>query len=243
MTEVAAAAPDTPKIPDMGLAARIGNVFLAPGRAYEAVAARPRWFGVLTVCVVVMMVAQFVFLSSDVGQTAAMNQQLDYMKAFGVTITDQMVQQMESRMVYARYTGAAALLVFVPLIAAVVGGLLLAIFTVVSGGGVTYKQVFAVVAHSYVISMLALLFTLPISYAKEEMVNPARLSVFFPMLGDMGFPYYLLNSIDLFHIWGVANLSIGMAVLYKRRTGGAAAVLFGVYTIIVLIVATVRATL
>jgi len=243
MTEVAAAASDTAKTSDMGLAARIGNVFVAPGKAYAAVAARPRWLGALIVCIVVMMVAQFVFLSSEVGQTAAMNQQLDSMKAFGVTVTDQMVQRMESGMVYARYTGPAALLLFVPLIAALVAGLLLAIFTVVSGGGVTYKQVFAVVAHSNAISMLALLFTLPISYAKEEIVSPARLSVFFPMLGDMGFLYYLLNSIDLFHIWAVANLSIGMAVLYKRRTGGAAAVLFGVYAVIVLIVAVVRATL
>ena len=237
MTQVAAAASDTP---NMGLAARIVNVFFAPGTAYEAVAARPRVLGVMAVCILVMMAAQFMFLSTEVGQTAALNQQLDAMKAFGINVTDEMVRQMESRMAYAPVTGSLSLLVFVPVVGAVVAGLLLAIFTVISGGGATFKQVYAIVAHSYVIGALQLLFTLPIAYAREELVSPSRLSVFFPMLEDTGFIYNLLNTIDLFHIWSVINLSIGMAVLYKRRTGGAAFVLFALYAVIVLIVAIVR---
>jgi hypothetical protein len=55
-----------------------------------------------------------------------------------------------------------------------------------------------VVIHSNLIAALALLFTLPIAYAREELVSPARLSVFFPMLDDSGFFYQLLNTIDLF---------------------------------------------
>ena len=238
MTEVTAATADTP---DMGLAARVVNVFFAPRKAYEAVAARPRVLGVLTLVIIVMMAAQFVFLSSEVGRNAAMNQQLDAMKAFGITITDEMVQRMEAGMENTRFTGPLAVGAFVPIIGAAVAGLLLAIFTVMSGGGATYKQVFSVVIHSNLIAALALLFTLPIAYAREELVSPARLSVFFPMLDDSGFFYQLLNTIDLFHVWSVINLSIGMAVLYKRRTGGAAAVLFAVYSVIVLIIAIVRA--
>jgi hypothetical protein len=239
MTQVATPS-DTPNTPDMGLASRIANVFFAPAKAYEAVAARPRVLGVMAVCIVVMMAAQFTFLSTEIGQTAALNQQLDAMKAFGINVTDQMVQQVESRMAYAPITGSLSLLVFVPVIGAAVAGLLLAIFTVISGGGATFKQVFAIVAHSYLISALQLLFTLPIAYAREELVSPSRLVVFFPTLEEEGFFYNLLSTIDLFHIWSVINLSIGMAVLYKRRTGGAAVALFGLYAVIVLIIAIVR---
>jgi hypothetical protein len=237
MTEVAS----VPVARDMGLMSRIINVFVAPRTAYEAVAARPRVLGVMAVVLTVMISAQFIFLSTEVGQNAALDQQIGAMKAFGVNVTDEMVQQMETRMAYAPYTGSASLLVFVPLIAAAMAGLLLAIFTVVTGGGASYKQMFAVVAHSQLIGALQQVFTLPIAYAREEIVSPTRLAVFFPMLDDMGFAYYLLSAIDLFYIWSTINVAIGVAVLYKRRTGPIAAVLLGIYAVIAVIIAAVRA--
>jgi hypothetical protein len=99
----------------MGLAARVVNVFFAPRKAYEAVAARPRVLGVMAVVIVVMMAAQFLFLSTDVGRNAALNQQLDTMKAFGITVTDEMVQRMEAGMENARLTGPLAVGAFVRL--------------------------------------------------------------------------------------------------------------------------------
>ena len=59
-------------------------------------------------------------------------------------------------------------------------------------------------------------------YAREDMSEPDELSVFFPMLDEMGFSTYLLSAIDLFIIWSLINLSIGVAVLYKRQTGSVA---------------------
>ena len=73
------------------------------------------------------------------------------------------------------------------------------------------------------------------------MSSPTRLAVFFPTLDEMGVANYLLSGIDLFYIWSTINLSIGVAVLYKRRTGPVAAVLLGIYAVIVVIIAAVRA--
>jgi len=163
------------------------------------------------------------------------------MKALGVTVTDQMVQQMQSQMAFAPYSTGASLLVMLPLMCAVVAGLLLAIFTAVLGGGATFKQVYAVVAHSMIIGAIQQAFSFPIMYAREEMTSPTKLSVFFPMLNEMGFANYLLAAIDLFYIWSLINVSIGVAVLYKRRTGPVAAVLLGIYAVIAVIIAVVRA--
>jgi hypothetical protein len=73
------------------------------------------------------------------------------------------------------------------------------------------------------------------------MSSPTKLAVFFPTLDDMGFAYYLLSALDLFYFWSLINLSIGVAVLYKRRTGPVAAVLLGIYAVIAVIIASVRA--
>ena len=45
--------------------------------------------------------------------------------------------------------------------------------------------------------------------------------------------------IDLFVIWWVFILAVGVAVLYKRRTQSVAMGLFGVYAVIALVAATV----
>jgi len=233
--------PSSVETPDLGLASRLIGVVLSPRTAYSAVAARPRWLGALLVCGLIYIGAQFTFLSTEVGQNAALDQQLSVLKTFGMTITNEMLQQMQSRMAYAPYTTAASLVVMLPLICAGVAGILLAVFTAILGGGATYRQVFAVVAHSMIIGAIQQVFSLPIMYARADMTSPTRLSVFAPSLDEMGFFTYLLSAIDLFIIWSLINTSIGIAVLYKRRTGPVAAVLLGIYAVVAVIIAAVRA--
>jgi len=224
-----------------GLFARLIGVVFSPRDAYTAVAARPKWLGAMVVSGLIILAANVIFLSTEVGRNAALDQQLGVMKALGVTVTDQMVQQMQSQMAFAPYSTGASLLVMLPLMCAIIAGLLLAIFTAVLGGGATFKQVYAVVAHSMIIGAIQQAFSFPTMYAREEMTSPTKLSVFFPMLNEMGFANYLLAAIDLFYIWSLINGSIGVAVLYKRRTGPVAAVLLGIYAVIAVIIAAVRA--
>jgi hypothetical protein len=240
MTETAMTSETTPA-PSASLAARLIGVLFSPRDAYTAVAAKPRAAGALLVAIVIMALAQGLFLASDVGKSASLDQQLGVMKAVGVTVTDQMVQQLESRMAIAPYTTAVSLAIFVPLIGAGLAGLVLALFTAVLGGGATFKQVYAVVAHSMIIGALTQAFSVPIQYLRGDMASPGRLSVFFPMLPEMSFVTYLLSAIDVFILWSLINLSIGVAVLYKRKTGSVASVLLGIYAVVVVIIATVRA--
>ena len=240
MTE-AVTTPLPDETPSAGLAARLFGVVFSPRSAYSVVAAHPRWFGAMLVCCLIYIGAQSSFVATEVGQNAVLDQQLSVMKALGMNVTDQMVQQMQSRMQYAPYSTAASLLVFMPLAFAGVAGILLAVFTAILGGGATFRQVFAVVAHSAIIGAVQQVFNWPIMYARGSMSSPTRLAVFFPTLSDTGFFPYLLGGLDLFVFWSLVNTSIGIAVLYKRRTGPIAAVLLGIYVTIVVIVAAVRA--
>lgn len=241
MAQVSSAPMEHDSTETAGLASRLIGVVFSPRDAYTAVAANPRWLGAMLVSGLIIMAVNVIFLSTDVGKSATLDQQLGVMKALGVTVTDQMVQQMESRMAYAPYTTAASLLVALPLMGAIMAGLLLAVFTAVLGGGATFRQVYAVVAHSMIIGAIQQAFSFPIMYTREELTSPTKLSVFFPMLGETSFFTYFLGAIDLFYIWSMINVSIGIAVLYKRRTGPVAAVLLGIYALIAVIIAAVRA--
>lgn len=230
----------TARTPDMGLAARVINIFLSPRAAYEAVAARPRSLGVLLVVILVIGIGQFIFLSTEIGRQATLDQQIQGVRMFGLEVTDEMVQQMEARLSQARVVNPISIAVFVPIITAIVAGLVMAVFTAILGGDATFRQAFAVVAHSQLIGALAQIFSLPISYAREQIVSPTQMAVFFPTLEEMGFLYYLLSAIDLFWIWAMVNLAIGIAVLYKRQTSPVAWALLGLYAVIAVIIAVWR---
>ena len=68
----------------------------------------------------------------------------------------------------------------IPLTTVAVAALGLAIFNA-PGAAVTFKQAFAVVAHSQIIAALATVVSMPLNYARETMSNPANLSALAPM--------------------------------------------------------------
>ena len=57
----------------MSLPARMVGVILSPRATYAAVAARPRVLGALAVVLTVIVAATFLFLSTEVGQQASLD--------------------------------------------------------------------------------------------------------------------------------------------------------------------------
>jgi hypothetical protein len=220
-----------------GLAARAVGIVMSPRDTYRDVVASPRWFGILALVVIVSTVALGAFLSTERGQTLSLDSQVTAMESWGVPVSDEMYERMESRLASNAYWAVGGQVVFIPLFTLLVAGLAIAIFNVLLGGDATFPQVFAVVAHANVIGVLALLFMLPLNYAREAMSNPTNLSVFLPMLDDASFVARFLGAIDLFRIWWIVSLAIGLAVLYKRKAGPIAMSFFGLYLAIALAIA------
>ena len=162
------------------------------------------------------------------------------MESFGVRVTDAAYQRLESRVAMAPYFTAAFQLVMLPLMATVISAIALGVFNALLGGDASFKQVFAVVAHSGVIIALQQFFVLPLDYIRETLASPTTLAVFLPMLDENSFMAQLLGSIDLFIIWWLLSLAIGLGVLYRRRTAPIATTLIIVYILIGLAIASVK---
>jgi len=229
--------------PSKGLGARALGVFFSPRATYAEIVARPRALGALVAVVVIVAAATSAFLMTEVGKNAYIDQALNSMEGFGVTVTDQMMTRLETQAQYAPYITTAAQVVFVPVFAVIVAALALAIFNAILGGEGTFKQNFAIVAHSYFIVALGAVFSMPLFYVNQSMASPTSLSVFFKMIDEATFLGRLMGSIDLFRIWWIVSLSIGLGVLYKKRTGPIAWSLLGLYFLLVLIIAGVRTAL
>jgi hypothetical protein len=222
------------------LPARLIGVLFSPRATYAAIAAKPRVFGALAVVVILSAAAVFTFLSTEVGQRAALDMQMQQAESFGRTITDAQYERIEKMAGYSKYFGAVSQAIALPLMALVISGIAFAVFNAALGGDATFKQVYAVVAHSGILIAVQQLFTLPLDYARETMSSPTNLAVFTPFLDDTSFLARMLGSIDLFVIWWAINVSIGLAVLYRRRTGPIATTVLIIYVVIGLIIAAVK---
>jgi hypothetical protein len=225
------------------LPARLFGVLMSPRSAYAAIVAHPRWLGALAVVVFVSAAAVFTFMSTEVGQQAAIDMQVRQAESFGGTVSDAQYQRAERVAPYMRYIGAAGQFVSLPLVALVVAGIAFAVFNAALGGDATFKQTYAVVAHSGIVIAVQQLFILPLDYARETLSSPTNLAVFLPFLDESSFPARMLGSIDLFVIWWAINVSIGFAVLYRKRTGPIATTLLVIYVTIGLVIAAVKTAL
>jgi hypothetical protein len=225
---------------DKPLAARIPGIIFSPRATYAGVAARPRVLGVLLFVLAVGAVAIFLFLSSDVGRNAMLDQQIESMKSFGATVTDQMIDRMEAGAGRARYFGPVMYAITTLLASLIVSGLALGVFNAILGGDSTFKQVYAVVAHSGVVLTVSQLFGLPLAYARGSMSGATNLAVFAPFLDESSFAARLLGSVDLFIIWWLVSLAIGLGVLYRKRTAPIATTLIAVYVAIGIVIAAIK---
>ena len=216
---------------------------MAPRATYASVSARPRALGALLLVLAIAATATLVFLKTEVGQQAVLDQQVQQARAFGRDMSAAQQAQMERFLPYLGYIGAASQIVTITVMSLLIAGLALAVFNAVLGGDATFKHVFAIVVHSGFIITLQQLFTLPLDYARESLSSPTTLVVFLPFLEDNTFAARLLGSIDLFIIWWAVSLAIGLGVLYKRRTGPIATGILTVYFVLVLAIAAVRTAL
>ena len=70
-----------------GLVSRLLGVLFSPRDTFGAVVARPRWLGAIVVVALVMAGASGWLVSTEVGQQAALEQQVSAMESFGVTVS------------------------------------------------------------------------------------------------------------------------------------------------------------
>lgn len=225
-----------------GLLSRIVGIITAPGETYRSVVAHPKWLGILIVTAIGISVLATVPMLTEAGREAALEQQVKQTEAWGGEVDDAAYERMRTMSGIMPYFTLAGAMVMVPLMTLVTAGILFAIFNAAMGGSASFKQVFAVVAHAGVISMLAQVFTAPINLARGTTGSATNLAVLMPFLEEGSFLARLLGMIDIFMIWYIVVCAIGLGVLYRRRTQPIAWTLFGIYAAVVLVIAAVMSS-
>jgi hypothetical protein len=221
----------------MSLIARVIGVFTSPRAIYADIAARPTLLGALILTLVCGSLPYVALSMTERGKEMTIDRTYEGMQAFeralGQPMPDRAYDEMEKSIrhpsalqIIGQFVGTA---VVVPIILAIEAGLLFVIFTSIMGGDGRFKQVMAIVVFASLIVALGMIFSVPIMYAKRSYSSPTALNVFAPFLDPRSFLGSFLGWIDIFRLWWIVSLSIGLAVLYRKRTGPIAITLMVVY--------------
>jgi hypothetical protein len=221
--------------PRMGLFARVVGVITSPRATFESVVAHPAWLGMMVFAIVVFCGLVGGFMFTTVGQNA-------WLEAVTANATDQQYEMMLRMSKWLGYMSVVQFAVLIPIVTVIVAGILYGIFNTM-GGDATFKQVMAVTIHAMSPLLLAQLFTVPMNYARGKLASATSLAVALPMVDDKSFLGRLLGAVDLFLIWWVLVLAIGLGVLYRRRTQPIATALLAVYAVIAIVVALIGSRL
>jgi hypothetical protein len=218
------------------LLGRIVGVLVSPRSTYADIAARPRFLAALVIALVMLAGPAFVFMSTDVGKDALLNEQARMMESLGIDLPEEAWENIEAQIDRAPYFSLLGQVMFLAG-AVVVAGLIMAVFTALLGGDATFRQAFAVVVHSGFVLALRGFFALPLMYAKGSMSGISNLTVFLPFLDDTSFVSRFLGVIELFAVWWLVNLAIGVGVLFKRKTEPIAIGFLITYVVVAVIIA------
>jgi hypothetical protein len=236
------ASPDT--LPDKGPAARFFGILFSPKETFQAVVAKPTWLVVALIVIILTGGAQLWFQSTTVGRQATLDESVRKMESYGFKVSDQVYEGMRKGIMEPepwRIALSVCMIVVVPpIIWAAMTGILYLVFAA-TGGQSTFKQVYAVVVHSSVPTVVGTLLITPVNYFRESLSSATNLGVFLPFLPEGSFLARLFGMVDVFWVWWLMVLAIGLAVCYRKKTRGVAIALFGVYGVIAVAFAAIMA--
>jgi hypothetical protein len=212
-----------------GVGERLLGIIAHPRTTFDAIAQSPRWTDVLAVTFLATMAASAIVLNTETGQLALLDQWERNAAAFGRPLTDAEYRALTDASRYG--TGYAALIALAigPVLATALSTLFFFAFRATASSAVTFRQVLAVVAHAGVILALRQIVAAPVTYASETLTSPLTLGLFFRALDEASPVSRFFAIIDLFVVWWVFVLAIGMSVLYRRPARRLAGVFVGAY--------------
>jgi Yip1-like protein len=213
--------------PRLGEFSRIIGVFFEPAKAFEDIAARPR-FVVPLVLVTLMTLGYMAAFSQRVGWERMIRQRIEQSPRAAQLSEEQKEQQIAMSARLVSIGGYAGVLV-VPAFYLLESAVLLGIVTGILAAPVKFKQVFAVICYSGLVALISVPLSIAVMFLKDpddfNMQNPLLFNpgAFMDPLSSSRFLYSLASSIDLFSFWTIFLIATGLKAAGGKKLSFASA--------------------
>lgn len=214
---------------------RMAGVLFSPVDTFRDIAMRPDWIIPLIV-VMLMSLVSYLVIAPHLDLESTLREQ---MEARGITDQQAIDKQVELITKVAKFN-APVTVVVVPLMILFMAGVLLLSFKLMGYGG-TFKQFFAVTVYAFLTHIVKAIVTSIIVASRGTMTQLELVSLVKSNLGFLVDPktspaaFSFLSSLDVFNIWMVVLLIIGLAFAARVTTRQSAVIVLILWSIIIMI--------
>jgi len=223
-----------PQPKGMGEASRLIGVFFEPSKAFEDIAARPS-FWVPLILSMVFGLAYMALFSQHVGWERMIRHQQETSSRAAQLTPEQREQGVQVGAKFAPIFGYAAIVVGVPLALVIWAAILLGIVKGIMSAPVRFKQAFAIVCYAGLPGVIFMVLAIAVMFLKSpddfNLQNPLVFNpgAFLDQATASKFVYSLASALDLFRIWTLVLIGIGL-----KAAGGKAISMGGAMTAVFL---------
>jgi hypothetical protein len=208
-------------VTEMSEVGRLGGIFFAPTETYQAIARRPTFLVPLLVLTILSLGLTW-WIGQRMGWELVVRQQMEQSARVREMPVEQREQMIRDGVARAPVFGYVFGALSTPVIALVVGGVLLFVFNVLAGSEMTFRGVFSVVSWALMpLAVATLLAFLIVGLKPPEDIDVQNLVA--SNVGALFDPnrtaaplLAFLRALDLFTAWQVFLLATGLSSLNPR---------------------------
>lgn len=216
---------------------RLIAAFYAPGEVFADIARKPSWVAALVLLVLVSFAAQMLVIP-HVDMEATM---LDRMERSGQPLSEAEMDAMLERVDTFKYIGPVVGIVFLPIVMLIITAVLLVTVRLV-GGETGFEPAFSAILHGFwpaslVKSALLVLLTLRVDKLPAPEIQGLLKSNLGAFLAEDA-PAWLgavASSLDIFTIWIVILLVVGLSIIGRVSRGKAAVAVIVPWIVVVVV--------
>jgi len=211
----------------MNIGSKMVAVFTSPKKALEAIAEKPDWLAPMVVSVLIGILFALTVVPAVV-MPATMVKTMEQMRDRGVP-----EDKIEEAMKFMAgplpvIFGVVGVILATPINLLIISSVLFGL-SALFGGKARFVQVFSAVTYSGLISSLGTILKGLLMYFQHSMHAGTSLALILSEDLRESFLYRFLGQFDLFTLWHLSVLSLGLAVIYRWKTAKPASILFGLW--------------
>lgn len=188
----------------------ITGVLWRPRATMAAVVRDPAFVTAWIVVLLVVAVCGGALLSTRIGRQALVDERVRVVEALGGRVDDAAYAALQAKPPMLVYlTSGGRLLLTPPITLLVALGLM--VLAASSGARIRYAAALAIAVHASVVLAVQQVVATPLHYVRESLTSPTNIAGLLPMIEEGSWPARLLGSIDVFGLWWMWVLAVGLA--------------------------------
>jgi len=200
---------------EMSLIAKIVGVFLDPKRTFTSLDRKPDFWAPLIIIVALSLV--FTTLAWPIIEESSLEMRRGALEKTDMS-QGEIDRALEIQMKAGKIPGIVSIVISTLVIAFIVAGALLFAGNVIMGGESSYKKMMSVYCYSSLIGLISTAIRLPMILSKKTLEIYFSPAAFFPAEMKDALAFKIAAIFDIFVIWKIILIAIGMGIVYKTKT-------------------------